>query len=82
MLEPERDEERVVGELFELEDVETCLARLDEYEHATLDHGRLFERRRQDAQLEDGSRVEAWVFFYRGEVPSRKRIVSGDYLRR
>ncbi len=33
-------------------------------------------------QLEDGSSVEAWVYFYRGEIRGKRRIVSGDYLKR
>ena len=84
MLEPGRDEDRVVGELFELEDVETSLACLDDYEHATLEHSPLFERRVGKVQLEDGAMVEgveAWVYFYKGEVSDGQRVLSGDYLK-
>ncbi len=82
MLEPVSAGDRVCGELYELDDVESTLTRLDEYEGSNATSGALFERFLASVRLDGGGEVEAWVYLYRGTVSERNRIASGDYFKR
>jgi gamma-glutamylcyclotransferase (GGCT)/AIG2-like uncharacterized protein YtfP len=71
----------VFGELFDLGDKsEITIAELDRYEEAELSPTALFERRLAHVVRDDGTEVEAWVYWFRGLVDERDRIPSGRYL--
>ena len=71
----------IKGELFELPSDDSALKSLDEYEefNRTDRKNSLFVRARAIADLNDGRRVNAWVYVYNGDPGSARLIVSGDY---
>ena len=80
MLEPQTDTDWAYGDLYELgERAMTTLAELDAYELAESPLPAYFERQSAEAIRADGTRVSAWVYWYRGEVTANQRIASGSY---
>jgi gamma-glutamylcyclotransferase (GGCT)/AIG2-like uncharacterized protein YtfP len=73
---------RVTGELFAIGDP-ALLRALDQYEgfHGFDDPASLYHRGVCRVLAPDGTRVEAWTYFYRGDR-SRARRLSGDWCRR
>ncbi|HUA18802.1 MAG TPA: gamma-glutamylcyclotransferase family protein [Bryobacteraceae bacterium] len=65
--------EWVRGEVYNMDDATRLLAALDDYE------GSDFERAVATVQLDDGSKVECWVYLYVGKTPGRL-IASGDWF--
>lgn len=78
MLEAARPDDRVSGDLFELNEVEATLRRLDDYEDCGPGG---FRRLLWSVRLDSGEELEAWLYLYQGTVSERQRIPSGDYLR-
>jgi gamma-glutamylcyclotransferase (GGCT)/AIG2-like uncharacterized protein YtfP len=73
---------RVVGEVYELTYPAAALRALDElegYRPADPETG-LYTRRRTPVNMDDGSIVDAWVYFYNAPLGRAERIESGDYL--
>ena len=73
---------RVWGEVYEMTDVPTVLAALDEiegYRHDDPDRS-LYTRAQTDVTLPDGTHAQAWVYFYNAPLGKAQRIPSGDYL--
>lgn len=68
--------EHIHGELWQLSPVESAavLAALDDYE------GSSFERGRVPVVLDDGRRVEAWVYLYLANTEDLPVIGCGDWL--
>ncbi len=77
-----RKTDRVVGELYRLLEPENVLARLDYYEGFRPNHPQQSEyiRRQIPVRLEDGSTLDAWIYFYNGQTTELRVIRSGDYL--
>jgi len=71
--------EYVIGDIFQIDASGPVLARLDEYEGATGEEPRLFERKRGVAQLKDGATIAAWYYEYQRTVPSQAWIRSGNF---
>jgi gamma-glutamylcyclotransferase (GGCT)/AIG2-like uncharacterized protein YtfP len=69
----------IAGELFRMRD-SSILAVLDEYEEFDPDRPKcsLFVRR----SVPIPGRGDAWVYFYNGSPVPRRRIASGDWLKR
>jgi gamma-glutamylcyclotransferase (GGCT)/AIG2-like uncharacterized protein YtfP len=75
-------DDKVLGEVYDVDDVEAVLAALDEIEGYSADHPdrSLYTRQRTTVALEDGTTTEAWVYFYNAPLGRAPRIRSGDYL--
>ena len=75
------DDTWVHGDLYELADARTVLARLDEYEGCGPNDARPHEYERMQCEVltETGVRETAWVYLYRGAVAGKREIPSGDY---
>lgn len=73
---------RVRGEVYELTDPIAALRALDELEgYRPGDaEGSLYTRMRAPVRMDDGTDVEAWVYFYNAPLGRAERIESGDYL--
>ena len=73
---------RVVGEVYELTQPFAALRELDELEgyRPTDPEISLYTRTRTLVDMEDGSTVEAWAYFYNAPLGRAERIESGDYL--
>ena len=73
---------RVKGELHQMLDVDHVLAVLDEIEGYSVSDPftSLYTREQTSVSLDDGSVVDAWVYFYNAPLGSAPRIESGDYL--
>lgn len=72
----------VWGEVYEISDPVTVMAALDDiegYRHDDPDRS-LYRRTKADVALPDGSRAQAWVYFYNAPLGRAPRIQSGDYL--
>lgn len=70
------------GEVYEMSDVTAVLVALDDiegYRHDDPDRS-LYMRKRVAVTLPDGTRAEAWVYFYNAPLGGAQRIASGDYL--
>jgi gamma-glutamylcyclotransferase (GGCT)/AIG2-like uncharacterized protein YtfP len=70
------------GEVYDMSDPATVLAALDEIEgYRPDDQDRsLYTRAQVEVVLPDGSRAQAWVYFYNAPLGRAPRIPSGDYL--
>lgn len=73
---------RVTGEVYELTDPFAALRALDELEgyRPGDPETSLYTRTRTPVALEDGTTVEAWVYYYNAPLGRAERIESGDYL--
>jgi gamma-glutamylcyclotransferase (GGCT)/AIG2-like uncharacterized protein YtfP len=73
---------RVAGELYEVVDDPSVLAKLDEIEGYRPDEPdtSLYTRARSVVTLESGARDTAWVYFYNAPLGQGQLIESGDYL--
>ena len=73
---------RVTGEVYELTDPFAALRTLDELEgyRPGDPETSLYTRTRTPVALEDGTTVEAWVYYYNAPLGRAERIESGDYL--
>lgn len=74
----------IVGELYQLnvENGSYVFGQLDDYEGLVIEEGETIWYRRELTKVyaEDGSIVEAWVYWYNGEVSGSPIIASGDIL--
>ena len=75
-------EGRVVGEVYEMIHPASALRALDELEgyRPGEPETSLYTRRRTPVNMEDGSVVDAWVYYYNAPLGRAERIESGDYL--
>jgi len=73
---------RVVGELYEVTDDPSVLAKLDEIEgfRPSEPDTSLYLRAQAEVTLEDGRQETAWVYFYNAPLGQGQLIESGDYL--
>jgi len=73
---------RVAGELYEVVDDPSVLAKLDEIEgyRPNEPDTSLYTRAQVVVTLEDGTEETAWVYFYNAPLGQGQRIESGDYL--
>ena len=73
---------RVWGELYEVTDPDIVLKELDEVEGYRVEEpeSSLYTRTLTPVTLEDGTRVDAWAYFYNAPLGRAERIESGDYL--
>jgi len=67
-------DELVVGDLFRVDDP-SAMEELDRYEGSNE-----YQRVTTAAALENGDRVECWVYEYIGPVTEAARIASGDWM--
>jgi gamma-glutamylcyclotransferase (GGCT)/AIG2-like uncharacterized protein YtfP len=81
MLPAQGGDDWVHGDLYDLGEGTTTLADLDAYELEESPLPAYFERQLDEAILADGTRVAAWVYWYRGDVAEVQRIVSGRYTK-
>ena len=73
---------RVTGEVYELTEPVTALRALDELEgyRPGDPETSLYTRTRTPVDMDDGTTVEAWAYFYNAPLGRAERIESGDYL--
>jgi gamma-glutamylcyclotransferase (GGCT)/AIG2-like uncharacterized protein YtfP len=73
---------QVWGEVYEVTEPETVLPALDVIEgfSPAQPDTSLYLRTRVAVILQDGSGVQAWVYFYNAPLGKARRIPSGDYL--
>ena len=73
---------RVAGELYEVVDDPSVLAKLDEIEGYRVNDPdtSLYTRAQTTVTLENGAVDTAWVYFYYAPLGRGERIESGDYL--
>jgi gamma-glutamylcyclotransferase (GGCT)/AIG2-like uncharacterized protein YtfP len=78
---PARDE-RVLGEVHRMSDVDHVLAALDEIEgyRPGQPDASLYTRVETPVTFDDGRTERAWVYFYNAPLGGAQRIQSGDYL--
>ena len=74
-------EHRVRGEVYELRNPGEAVKLLDEYEEFFPLHPErsLFVRTVTPVVMDDGREMEAWAYFYNGQVDESKLIAGGDY---
>ena len=72
----------VRGEIYEMINPRIVLDSLDELEgyRAGEPETSLYTRAVTTVTVEDGSRVDAWAYFYNAPLGRAERIPSGDYL--
>jgi gamma-glutamylcyclotransferase (GGCT)/AIG2-like uncharacterized protein YtfP len=73
---------RVAGELYEVTDDPSVLAKLDEIEgfRPNEPDTSLYTRAQVPVMLEGGQQESAWVYFYNAPLGQGQLIESGDYL--
>lgn len=74
--------DRVRGEVYRLADPEPTFAALDAYEQCdrSCPEQGLFRRRRVEVTVDDGRRLDAWIYLYNRSTEGLPRIASGDFL--
>lgn len=81
MVEPRRDDDCVIGEVYELSrSPATALERLDRYEGARGSNPLPYERRRLEVDLHDGPILEAWAYVWTEDPADAARVEGGDYV--
>ena len=75
-------EGNVWGEVYEMSEPQTVLRALDDIEGYRPDDPdkSLYSRTATQVTMPDGSREQAWVYFYNAPLGRAPRIASGDYL--
>ena len=75
-------DERVLGEVHRMSDVDAVLAALDEIEgyRPSEPDSSLYTRVEAPVTFEDGHVAHAWAYFYNAPLGGAQRIESGDYL--
>ena len=75
-------DERVLGEVHRMNDVDRVLTALDEIEGFRPEQpdASLYTRVETPVTFEDGSVEPAWAYFYNAPLGQAQRIESGDYL--
>ena len=78
------DDRKVAGEVFQLPNGGVTLAALDAYEGYDPRNSSdcMFVRREAEVMLENGDRLQCWVYVYTGRISPSMVIRSGDYLAR
>ncbi len=73
---------KIWGEVFATNDLHPVLAALDEIEgyREKEPESSLYTRVLAPVTLENGTTVDAWVYFYNAPLGRAQRIESGDYL--
>jgi gamma-glutamylcyclotransferase (GGCT)/AIG2-like uncharacterized protein YtfP len=81
MTAPLAPEDCVRGDVYELDDPETTLTVLDDYEGCgpTAPRPWLYERVLLRAVLDDGEARTVWVYLYCGPLDTAQRVLSGEY---
>ena len=81
------DNSFIKGEVYKLNDEKSfswVFGQLDDYEGVTGDHEELeqplYHRELTTVYKDDGSIIEAWIYWYRGDVTGKPVIASGDVL--
>ncbi len=75
--------DRIFGTVYRLLNVREVLRVLDEYEAYALDNpsGSEYIRARTSVvMMHPQKRIPAWVYWYNGEITTRPRISSGNYI--
>ncbi len=82
-VESAQPEERVAGELYQIINVNTVLAALDQYEEcaAEFPHPHEYIRKQLRVSLPQGGTVCAWVYLFNHDTTQLQQIKSGDYLK-
>ncbi|MCI0684835.1 MAG: gamma-glutamylcyclotransferase [Gemmataceae bacterium] len=81
LIEPANHDDWVHGDLYDLGDrAAATIAELDQYENAESPRPAYFERQLAEVVDADGTRRQAWVYWFRGDVHAAERIPSGRYL--
>lgn len=72
----------VNGEVFRMMDAKGVLAILDSYENYNMMDERNCEyiRRKTRVRMESGEFLMAWLYWYNGDMKTKKRIGENDYL--
>lgn len=77
----ENIDDKVIGDVFGISDP-SILKELDHFEGvgASFPQPNEYLRVIQEVTLNDGQKIEAWVYLYNWPVKSKQRIISGDFL--
>ena len=81
---PTSDDAFIVGELYQLnneEEFSWAMAQLDDYEGINADEGEVALYGRETATIHiHNTTVEAWIYWYTGDVSGHPIVASGDVL--
>lgn len=66
-------ETQIAGDVFAIVDG-SVLALLDDYE------GDEYDRQKTMVDLSSGETIEAWIYWYKGELAGRQPLSGGDYI--
>lgn len=80
---PDSESGFIKGELYKIkndDDFSFVIGQLDDYEGVKpeADEARLYKRALTIANNEDGTAVNAWIYWYQGDVSGKLVIPSGD----
>lgn len=75
-------DDRVSGEVYALKSPDLIFEVLDRYEAYNPNDvaSSLYLRVKADVVLEDGRKIQSWIYLYNRGVKGTRRIDSGDYL--
>jgi len=74
------NDESVQGDVYDLgADAERILVEMDAYENAESPPPTPYERALTTSTLTDGTALQVWVYWYRGDVREENFIASGSY---
>ena len=64
----------IAGDVFFIQNPERILTLLDTYE------GSEFKREKESICMQDGTKIDAWIYWYSLEVKEKEKIKQGDYV--
>ncbi|GGD25632.1 gamma-glutamylcyclotransferase family protein [Hyunsoonleella pacifica] len=75
--------DKVYGTVFKLRSIPDAFKILDQYEgfYENDTVSSLFVRQQIEVFLENGSRINAWVYLYNQKITNEPQIISGDFLK-
>jgi len=75
--------DKVYGELYKIQRATKLWPRLDHYEQCSNAFLKPYEyvRKKRPVLLENGEKVQAWIYLFNWKAAGLFRIHSGDYLR-
>jgi gamma-glutamylcyclotransferase (GGCT)/AIG2-like uncharacterized protein YtfP len=82
---PATGDQYIIGELYEVlkaEEFPWVMAQIDDYEGLHVEPGEqpLYYRAVTPVLLDDHSHVDAWIYWYNGDVSGKQIVASGDVL--
>ena len=79
----DNQDDRVLGEVYRLNNPEFILEKLDDYEECSANYPdpKEYVREKSVVHTGAGERIDAWIYLYNRPVTGLPEIISGDFFK-